>query len=96
MNDTQPGPRENRKRGISPGDPRHGTANGYNNYGCRCDDCRAAWAVACTRYRNRWRIIGGPDDPAHGTRNGYVYWHCRCDRCLAANREASRRQRMVH
>lgn len=26
-------------------DPRHGTANGYNNRGCRCPACKAAWAV---------------------------------------------------
>jgi hypothetical protein len=23
---------------------RHGTANEYNNHGCRCDRCRVAWA----------------------------------------------------
>lgn len=27
---------------LSPGDPRHGTANGYSNLGCRCDACRKA------------------------------------------------------
>ncbi|WP_432498556.1 helix-turn-helix domain-containing protein [Kineococcus auxinigenes] len=25
------------------GDPRHGTANGYRNLGCRCPACTAAW-----------------------------------------------------
>lgn len=29
---------------LSPNDPRHGTANGYANYDCRCDGCRKAWA----------------------------------------------------
>lgn len=24
-------------------DPRHGTANGYRNLGCRCPRCTAAW-----------------------------------------------------
>jgi len=27
---------------LEPGDKRHGTPNGYNNLGCRCDACRAA------------------------------------------------------
>lgn len=26
-------------------DPRHGTANGYSNQKCRCQECRAAWAA---------------------------------------------------
>jgi hypothetical protein len=32
------------RRSIEPGDgnSRHGTYNGYQNYGCRCDACRAA------------------------------------------------------
>jgi hypothetical protein len=25
-------------------DERHGTKNGYNNLGCRCDKCKTAWA----------------------------------------------------
>lgn len=29
---------------LAPGDPRHGTMNGYNNLRCRCDRCREAWA----------------------------------------------------
>lgn len=31
--------RDRRLNGIPTGDPRHGTLNGYSNYGCRCDDC---------------------------------------------------------
>lgn len=27
------------KKGLEPGDPRHGTMNGYVNRGCRCDKC---------------------------------------------------------
>ena len=40
------------RRGIDPGDgdPRHGTANGYNNLLCRCDDCREAWRVRHRKY----------------------------------------------
>jgi hypothetical protein len=32
---------------------RHGTVNEYNNYGCRCDRCRDAWAA----YRPRSRSL---------------------------------------
>jgi hypothetical protein len=32
-----------RHRGTLPdGDPRHGTVNGYDNYGCRCEQCTGA------------------------------------------------------
>lgn len=53
-------------------DPRHGTANGYNNLGCRCKRCRRAWAVyyaklgSGNRYRDKFR---GRICAAHGCRN---------------------------
>jgi len=28
---------------------KHGTSGGYSNHHCRCDLCRAAWAVACKK-----------------------------------------------
>lgn len=28
-----------RVKGLPPGDPRHGTPNGFSNYGCRCPEC---------------------------------------------------------
>jgi len=28
---------------ADPADPRHGTANGYRNLGCRCERCTQAW-----------------------------------------------------
>ena len=31
----------------------HGTTNGYNNYGCRCDECREANAKAHASYMSR-------------------------------------------
>ena len=37
-------------------DPRHGTDNGYTNYVCRCDDCRAARLA----YRRQLRLKGTP------------------------------------
>lgn len=42
------------KRNIGPDDPRHGSANAYNNYGCRCSACRAAWADYMREYKRRW------------------------------------------
>lgn len=30
----------------------HG-ASGYCNYGCKCDICRAGWAAAVRKYRQR-------------------------------------------
>ena len=35
---------------LSPDDPRHGTANGYSNLGCRCAACREANRVNHARY----------------------------------------------
>ncbi len=40
------------RRTISPGDgdPAHGTANGYSNLKCHCDECKQAWAdYSCGR-----------------------------------------------
>lgn len=31
-----------RRQALPAGDPRHGTMNGYNNLGCRCEACRGA------------------------------------------------------
>lgn len=42
-----------RKQGTEP--PYHGTANIYNAYGCRCDECRAAAARKQRRYQQRKR-----------------------------------------
>lgn len=43
----------NRARGLPPGDPRHGTVNGHDNYGCDCPPCRAARALAMSVQRRR-------------------------------------------
>lgn len=37
-------------------DPRHGTANAYNNLGCRCDACRAAGSAYQAEYRRTHRV----------------------------------------
>lgn len=73
----------------------HGTANGYNNYDCRCDPCKAAWA-RMNKEQALLRATRGlaDDDPRHGTYNGYTNWKCRCEACRAAARryQASRRR----
>ena len=65
--------------------PRHGTANGYNNLGCRCVECRAAWA-AHHRAQNAKRALRGlpDDDPRHGKPTTYTSWKCRCQACTEA------------
>jgi hypothetical protein len=40
-----------RARGLPPGDPRHGTVNGHDNYGCSCEACREAHADKMGRWR---------------------------------------------
>lgn len=50
-NATATNARARRAATLAPDDPRHGTLNGYNNCGCRCDDCRQAVADASRRKR---------------------------------------------
>lgn len=50
-----PAARVHRKSGLPPHDHRHGTQNGYGNYGCRCDQCKAAHHADRERYRDRSR-----------------------------------------
>lgn len=38
-------------RGLAPDDKRHGTENGYRNWGCKCAPCRAANAAKSARQR---------------------------------------------
>lgn len=68
------------------GDPRHGTYNGYSNYDCRCDECRAANAAYQRRADARRAATGLPEgDPRHGE-NGYTNYGCRCSTCTEAKR----------
>jgi hypothetical protein len=54
-------PRRTRRGGLMDAkDPRHGTANGYTNLGCRCDPCRTARRL----YRNSLMI--GPRNKVGG------------------------------
>lgn len=73
---------------MTPDDPRHGTASGYTNYGCRCDECRAA----NTEQKRRWKARQTPlpaGDWRHGT-DGYSNYRCRCDICQEAWRLKTR------
>ncbi len=65
-----------------------GSGNAYTNYGCRCEECRAA----NTRRVNRRRRHRSPESGAfeHGA-GGYRNWNCRCDVCSEAHREAMAR-----
>lgn len=33
---------------------KHGSPSTYNNYKCRCDECRAAWRVYSRKYRDAY------------------------------------------
>lgn len=55
--------RERRKReGLAPDDPRHGSDNGYVNWGCRCDPCGLAHSEAYYHSVGRALPAYGPDD----------------------------------
>ena len=41
-----------------PADPRHGSANGYRNLGCRCPRCTQAW----TQYQRARPVGARPAD----------------------------------
>lgn len=79
---------ERRALGVAP-KGKHGE-NGYANYGCRCDECRAGKAQA---HRRRARQRERREPPEHGL-SGYNNYHCRCDVCCAA--KASYMREYVH
>lgn len=63
--------------------PWHGTAGGYVNHRCRCDECTTAWKEHNRRQRAS-RVARAPREAPHGTRSAYINWGCRCDRCRLA------------
>jgi hypothetical protein len=87
----------------------HGTVNGYNNYGCRCDECRtAAVAYQLEKRRGVCRECGGTVSNRFVTnicRSCYDlsrealhgtesrYARCHCGLCRAAAARARKRQR---
>lgn len=44
---------DKRTRGLPKGDRRHGTRNGYDNFGCRCLKCGLAKSAATQAYNER-------------------------------------------
>lgn len=79
---------------MLPGDPRHGTANGYSNLGCRCDKCRAAGTSGQRAWRAERARRGLPEgDPRHGKATTYANWDCRCQACTKAWAEYRRARR---
>jgi hypothetical protein len=83
----------------------HGTVNGYNNLGCRCDQCREAIRNyqprkdAVTRYHRRqgirpWKQYLAEVEPPHGTESRYRNYNCRCRMCKEqASAERNHRRR---
>jgi hypothetical protein len=63
---------------LEPGDPRHGTDNGYTNLGCRCAWCTAAHKDAKTGQRKTGTVR------VH-SRIGYSNG-CRCPVCREGHR----------
>lgn len=88
-----------KKKGLPPGDPRHGTANGYNNHGCRCPPCKKAWSEdRLARRRAKGVLPAELYQAEQGERhnaNRYSKGKCRCPVCTAAasarRKEARRR-----
>lgn len=66
-------------------DPRHGTANGYTNLGCRCEACRKAGAEANRQQkRKRLKVTAAglmPPSVIHGE-NAYTNWVAAAARVL--------------
>lgn len=83
------------KKTLSPEDDRHGTENGYNNYGCRCVPCRTAHTTYTREVLTPNRLARpiDPMDERHGTVNLYDNYGCRCVPCTRANRDRGRKSR---
>lgn len=63
----------------------HGTTYGYNNYACRCDECREAKKIEQREHGSRtglsleeWRKVSAAK---HGTTSMYTLHKCRCEPC---------------
>ncbi|TYL50059.1 hypothetical protein FXB39_10360 [Nocardioides sp. BGMRC 2183] len=76
---------------LPPDDPRHGTTNGYGNWGCRCDPCREANRKNHQAYVERVRGTGQltGEGVTHGTAYRYQMG-CRCEECREARNKKSR------
>lgn len=79
---------------LTPDDERHGTPNGYSNFGCRCEACvtaNSAYQLPMAHTRRRGGLP--PGDRRHGSDNGYTNYGCRCDECRVGRRQAAQRRR---
>lgn len=65
-----------------------GSGNAYANYGCRCDQCKAANA-ARVRRRSHERDASTLPPEAHGKYTTYTNWRCRCEKCKIAGAAAN-------
>ncbi len=74
----------------------HGTDSGYTNWGCRCEECSAARALATKQYQKRVQLkaILDPDSIKHGTFFAYAMQKCKCDICMEHMREYSRKRKL--
>lgn len=63
-----------------------GSGTAYANYGCRCDECKAANSERTKRRRlERYQETAPPG--AHGKYSTYSNWGCRCEPCSLAGAE---------
>ncbi len=77
--------------------PQHGTAGAYQNYGCRCHECRAARARYMECYREKHPRKRAPFNPRRpSTRTLRGLFACQALRVRAYLDGASERIRIAH
>ena len=71
---------------VSDAEVQHGSVSTYINWGCRCDECKAAHSANLARQREARfaRMKADPTIRPHGTMATYSGWGCRCEACVAA------------
>jgi hypothetical protein len=70
------------------------SVSGYNNYGCRCSQCRAGKSDSNRQQRvaRRARLAADPTLVPHGRESTYGGWGCRCRPCTTAWSQAEYRR----
>lgn len=69
---------------VDPLAGKHGLTSTYSHGGCRCDECRAAWAAYNANLRTR---LATRKPPRHND-SAYHNYACRCWRCKKAHKAA--------
>lgn len=71
---------------LDPGVVEHGSEDTYQNWGCRCEACKAGNAARALerRQERKLRLEADPTLTEHGKESTYVNWLCRCGDCTAA------------